>query len=212
MKVKLLSVVTSIVLLMLTVYPSIQAEASTDPMQQNKVINTEEYEIKFLVDKERFQKIKFTNKQTGEVEFLERKQKGEKNIYIATDRNGRTQTYEEKSLSELNLGEKNYESSGPSIMTSWIYGWTSKGSSSISATSISAVAGIFASIAGGPVTGVLTTAAATWLSLDVDEVWYKLSYYTDADDYCHQQKVTVFYGYPDYTNYLATEFNDWYAC
>lgn len=72
--------------------------------------------------------------------------------------------------------------------------------------SSTSVAGIMASLLGGPITGVITTIASAAVSYALPKLYWKKRMYAYTEGiYKYSQNVALYYKYYDYTGYLGTE-------
>jgi hypothetical protein len=216
MKLSLIRSKPFIIIVVLTILFSMTLNGvSAKGITKAETVTQNGYEIEILDKTDKYEKIKFTNISTGKVEYLESKLKNGKYEYYATI-DGEKQKIKTKNDNEKKTKDKNKleDSNGDiTIQASWIYLYSTEGSSSLRVATISVIAGILASIYGGTVTGVITSAATYLASINAEEVWYRIGRYQEKDSRgCHIQDVTVFYEYPDYTNYIATEFVEFNVC
>lgn len=143
------------------------------------------------------QKIKFTNKETGEVEYIESILENGKYSYISTSNAGKQKVENVDGkirITNLNTKEVKYveqedittNNTNPtqknlSIQYSvddidWIYDKTVYSSISTQFAQVSLVASIIASVAGGPVAGIILSIATYVIGESIDNMWYMKIY------------------------------------
>lgn len=231
---KKLSLLTSLVLIGSLVSPSLlsSSTANASPVENNIQNISPSFEIEYLENTDSYQKIKFTNKDTGEVEFLEVDLSKENPEYRATYKDEQTEqqtevviTKEEDSIALENLTtnetkkEKIFNLEDNTIQPLALPGGngdyqlyhTFKGSKSLSesgASTISLIAGIVASIYGGPVTGIVTSIATYLLTAGAPKFYYihELYYYKGAS--AKNASFVRYYENSNYTGYINAVYND----
>lgn len=77
-------------------------------------------------------------------------------------------------------------------------------SSDIKVAYISLLAGILASVAGGPVTGVVTSVATFYLGIKAKKSYYHVTKQTRFNNGRQVRRIVKYYKYHDYTKYLGT--------
>jgi len=93
---------------------------------------------------------------------------------------------------------------GYTYLTQW------KGNKPLDSTSVTAIAGILASIYGGAITGVITTLAGTYYSYKTPFSWYKVYRYSKYDgNRCYIKDVTWYYRDQDYYKYVGSASHIW---
>ncbi|WP_419961858.1 hypothetical protein [Psychrobacillus sp. BM2] len=174
------------------------------------------FEIEYLENTKDYQKIKFTNQETKEVEYLE----------VVIDENGQAEytAYYNNKVTVLNqdatLGyELNLETNttktidlseskidiqavAPEEPGNYVYQTTFKSSKSFDTAIVSLIAGIVASVYGGPITGVATGIATFLYSTKAKQFWYVTDLYYYKDFPGKPASYTKYYAYPDYTNLI----------
>ncbi|MGJ5837302.1 MULTISPECIES: hypothetical protein [Bacillus] len=192
---------------------SVNAEVNNSVIPIN---STYEYEV--LTDKPTYQKIKIVNKETGEVEYLESFKKNNEYSYIATTKDA---VYDiesvEKGVTVTNRGTGKEEitvskfdeivedkSSIMQTRSSWSTVNSYKSSSSLNTTVVTTIAGIIASIYGGPVTGVAVTIAAAYASIKAPNTYFRVQEQAKVEGNAYYRRnVFKWYKYHDYTKYLG---------
>lgn len=190
-----------------------------------KVVEPDEFDIQYLENTDTYQKIKFTNTKTQEVEYLEVVIEENKTEYTAQfDNKEVVVTRGEDYVTEHDLqtnevkftdlkAEPNEQQSklndvgilavpAPVDPGQYTYSHSITGSRSTDVAAISLVAGIIASIYGGPVIGTCTTIATYLWGIKAKNVWYKSDHYLWRDSYHYPASYTKYYAYPDYTNFI----------
>lgn len=167
-------------------------------------------------------------------ESLERKVDGKnKELYIASTKTGKYKFEKEKniiSIVSLKTGElvqkidvnklrsnaekisnqkpaasKSVASISSASGSKYQYAYTLKLSSELYVTGASAIAGIIASIVGGPVTGIITTIATAYAGYKAKKVyWYEIYSRYVSGNTIHVQTIYTYWKYHDYTNYLGS--------
>ena len=189
--------------------------------------SNDKYEVEFIENTKEYQKIKFTNKETGDVEFLEafysdgssnylstytdEETKQEMQVVITTENNELTihnlTTDEETTESIIDIKEANsIQPFGlPGGYGDYVLQATFRGSKQIvdSAVGIvSVIAGIVASIFGGPVTGIVTTIAMYLASAGAVKFYYVHELYYWRDIPVYPAYFVKYYENSNYTGFI----------
>lgn len=226
---KKLSLLTCIMLLFSLISASGLGIANANTMETTDLNSNENYEVEYLENTDVYQKIKFTNKETGEIEYLEVDLNNNEYRAIYNDKQTKQQTEvlitrEEDSIVTENLTtneiktEKTYNLSG-NIGTRALPGGngdyelqhTFKGSKSIvddGVTTISLIAGIVASIFGGPVTGVVTGVASYLLFKGSPAFYYIHELYYYKGFAAKNAKFVRYYENKDYSGYIDAVYHN----
>ncbi|MCM3037573.1 hypothetical protein M3579_16545 [Bacillus pumilus] len=193
---------------------SVNAEDNNNVIPSN---STYEYEV--LTDKPIYQKIKVVNKETGEVEYLESFKKNNEYSYIATtkdavydiesDEKGVTVTNRDTGKEEITVSKLDEivedKSSIMQTRSSWSTVNSYKSSGSLNTTVVTTIAGIIASIYGGPVTGVVVTIAGAYASIKAPNTYFRVQQQAKVEGNAYYRRdVFKWYKYHDYTKYLGT--------
>lgn len=94
----------------------------------------------------------------------------------------------------------------PGAGSKYKYVSTQKLSIDIISTSASVVAGVIASLIGGPVTGVIVTVASAAVSLALPKLYWKKELFQYKENvFLYRMWTNHFYKYHDYTGYLGSE-------
>ncbi|WP_374965543.1 hypothetical protein [Lysinibacillus sp. RS5] len=207
--------------------------ANASSMETTNLNSDEKYEIEYLENTDVYQKIKFTNKETGEIEYLEVDLTNENPEYLATYNDKQTKeqtevsiTKEEDSLviENLTTNEKKTEeifnlSNENTVLPRALPGGngdyklqnTWKGSKSLTdngTATVSLAAGIIASIYGGLITGVVTTIASYLVTKGAPTFYYihELYYYKGAP--AKPASFVRYYEKSNYTGYIDAVYNN----
>jgi len=200
-------------------------------METTNLNSNENYEIEFLENTDVYQKIKFTNKETNEIEYLEVDLTKNEYRAIYDDKQTKQQTEvlittEEDSIVIENLmtnektTEKIYnESNENTVLPTALPGGngdyqlqnTWKGSKSLTdngTATVSLAAGIIASIYGGPITGIVTTIASYLVTKGAPTFYYihELYYYRGAPG--KPASFVRYYENSNYTGYIDAVYNN----
>lgn len=189
--------------------------------------NDSHYEI--LEDTDVFQKIKFTNVQTGEVEYLEATINGDDIVYRAFYDNMEAVIADNSlTLHNLSTGEVEIRDITPidgnaGVMQSIsldgnadigtqsvpvdgthyeLYN-TYKSSKSLDVGTEAFIVGVLAAICGVPIThAILLTTASYYYGIKAANIWYIQDLYLWRNSFHYQASNYKFYRYPDYTNFI----------
>jgi hypothetical protein len=199
--------------------------------------NINGYDVQYIKDTPDYQKIKFTNLETKEIEIVESKMVDGNRIFTAKSKDEQVQITRELNklkVTNENTGKAEYTDLGspsdsdvqsisingnvqgivpmdiPNDGDIWRYETTWKGSRGLDVTGASAIAGIIASIYGGPITGVVTSIATFYASYKAKNIWWICDLYSDYSNYYHMGESYSFYRYPDYTNYINETWREYY--
>lgn len=195
---------TCIMLLFSIISSSGLGTTKANAMETTNLNSNDNYEIEYLENTDVYQKIKITNKETGEIEYLEVDLLNKEYRAIYNDKQTEQQTEvlitrEEDSIVIENLTtnetrtEKTFNLSDENPVTRALPGgngeyelyYTFTGSKSLiddGAATLSVILGILASIYGGPIVGVLTTIGTYLLTADATKFYYirELYYFRGA--------------------------------
>ncbi|WLP59352.1 hypothetical protein [Bacillus pumilus] len=192
---------------------SVNAEVNNSVIPIN---STYEYEV--LIDKPTYQKIKVVNKEKGEVEYLESFKKNNEYSYIATtkdavydiesDEKEVTATNRDTGKEEITVSKLDEIVEDKSSIIQTRSGWSTvnsyKSSGSLNTTVITTIAGIIASIYGGPVTGVVVTIAGAYASIKAPNTYFRVQQQAKVEGNAYYRRdVFKWYKYHDYTKYLG---------
>ncbi|AUJ27019.1 hypothetical protein [Virgibacillus dokdonensis] len=195
------------------------ASANTLQGNFNDQVNSN-YDVQLVKSQKDYQKIRFVNKETGEEEFLEYTKTSEGESYKSI-KGGKVQTFhregntiykDDKVFDQLRPENKLHQPVAAAKASSWRKAATFKKSSSTDVNSVSATAGILASVVGGPATGVVVTMASFIVSEKIRTVYYKITQYMSTKTQCLAKNVTRVYKYSNYTGYIGTKTHKFYYC
>lgn len=195
---------------------------------ESKITKKNGFEMETIDDTKEHQKIKFTNLETGEVEYVESILENGKYVYFSTNDEGKQkiesvngtikitdqETKEVKYLKPIKSTIKDdiKVEDASSLAAAW---WEQvnmyRSSYAIDTAKLSLVAGILASIYGGPVTGVITSIASYLISINAPNVWYIVRQYQDQYDLNHWMDETYYYADPNYSNFRGVEDRIYYT-
>lgn len=196
-------------ILLLIVPYSASASASTDVGNVN-LLESDLVTTLIEVNTEEYQKIKFTNNETQEVEYLEVTQNADGSyIYKSISKDQELEIKNEEDTTIITnlktkevkkiendevLSNLNINASSDEPVPHYIYSHTTYGSRSLDVAAVSAIAGILASIYGGPVTGSLLSIAGFLYSASATDVWYAThTYYYSSGVLCTYYVYTEYY-------------------
>lgn len=194
-------------------------------VSDNLISNDNNFEYEFLIDEPDYQKIKITNLETEEVEYLETIYEDNEYSFVATTEEA---TYDIKSnekevvVTNRNTGENEVtillDDKGisdekarnsinsivePSASWSTINHWYS--SKALNTTVASVIAGVIASIYGGPITGIVVTIAGGYASIKAGHAYFHVQQQTKNEGNAwYRRDVYNWYKYHDYTVHLGT--------
>lgn len=205
--------------------------ANASSLETNNLDSNEKYEIEYLENTDTYQKIKFTNKETGEIEYLGVDLSKENPEYLATYNDKQTKqqtevlitkledsivienltTNETKTEKIFNLEDSIQPLGLPGGNGDYVLEHTFKGSKSLvdnGVATISLIAGIVASVFGGPVVGVVTTIATYLLSAGAQKFYYvhELYYYKGAP--AKPASFVKYYENSNYTGFINEVYNN----
>lgn len=208
--------------------PSVAHANSLDTTNLN---SNENYEIEYLENTDVYQKIKFTNKETGETEYLEADLTNNEYRAIYNDEQTKQQTEvlitkEEDSIVTENLttneqktekifnlsSENNIQQRGlPGGNGDYQLQATFKGSKSLTnngTATVSLAAGIIASIYGGPITGIVVSIASYLVTAGAPTFYYvhELYYYKGFPVY--PAAFVKYYENSNYTGYINSVYHN----
>lgn len=222
--------IIAILMLFSTIIPNAYAENKLGSLntQSNSVVN---YDLRMVKDTAVHKKIEITNKNNGAKEYVESLYKDGEYKYLADTEDGK---YEIKRVSDkviainIETGEiTSYEIkeailsddnsrfgsmvSSNSVIFPRPWGDVVNGSGyssvSIARANQALIAGILASIMGGPVTGVIMAFALWYYSISAPHAYYHYRHQMRMTNYrCWENRsIYRWYKYHDYSNYLGTE-------
>ena len=203
--------------------------ANASSVENINLNSNEKYEVEYLENTDVYQKIKFTNKETGEVEYLEADFTKENPEYHATYTDQQTKqqtevlittveesmittnltTNETKTEKIFNLEDSIQPFGLPGGNGDYELRHTFHGSKQLSGNgTISLVAGILASVYGGPVTGVIVSIATYLISAGAPVFYYihELYFYKGVPN--KPAAFVRYYEKSNYTGYLGAEYDN----
>lgn len=203
--------------------------ANASSVETTNLNSNEKYEIEYLENTDVYQKIKFTNKETGEIEYLEADFTKENPEYLATYTDQKTKQQTEVLITKVedSVVSKNLKTNETkiekifnledSIQPFGLPGgngdyelvYTFHGSKQLTGNgTIALVAGIIASIYGGPITGIVVSIASYLITAGAPVFYYihELYYYKGAAG--KPASFVRYYENSNYTGYLGAEYNN----
>lgn len=180
------------------------------------------YIIEQIEDSESYQMIKFTNIETGAVEYLESTITEEKSEYRSIfDNEEILITREGDMLTTYDVKNKVTKTTDLSINSdeirpfdldmpgngnhNWVLYNTYYGSRALDWATLSYVAGMVAGVFGGSATmGLVVTTASYLISLNAKHFWYIQELWLWRNSFHYPASYNKYYAYPDYTNLINT--------
>lgn len=185
-------------------------EENTDLYQKIKILNNETQSVEYVEsvksdDGQYIYIVTIDDEQLFEIESVEEK------TIITNLKSGEVKTFKTNDLAtEIGITPFSNDQGGGGSGTSWKYLTTMYGSKSLNLAGVGLVAGVLASIYGGPVTGVITNIAAFIVAASIEDVWYKTERHNRVDgNKCYFRDVTFFYSNSNRTNLLGSETYIW---
>lgn len=173
------------------------------------------YKTEIIESSADYSKVKFTNVETGEVEYLEGKKENGEFVYYASfedethkiSREGNQVLLDGEVVVEESVTEQLNSNGSMSSISSikWDNGYTTSGSNAILVNRASLLAGILASIIGGPVTGTVTSLATYIIGAQIKQIWWKRTEYTNLNNLCWKRIYTNFFEHSNLTGFLGGE-------
>lgn len=180
------------------------------------------YKTEIIESRADYSKVKFTNVETGEVEYLEGKKENGEFVYYASfedethkiTKEGNQVLLDGEVVAEESVTEQlNTNDSMNSISSiDWTDGYTTSGSNAIVVNRVSLLAGILASIVGGPVTGTITSLASYIIGSQITQIWWKRTQYFDRANPCWMRSHVNYYEHSNFTGFLSGERWEGYHC
>lgn len=233
----IISICTVLLFSMLTSFSTVFAQDGPTPKNEvfsNDVVAeaAEDYTVETLVENEEYQKIKFTNNLTGEVEYLEADLSGEEAVYTATyfdeetQKEHEVQTYKEENeivIQNLTTGEVERDEletdvenvvkdeNAFSVMNlpggngEYVKQATINGKKTITdamSGSVALIAGVVASVYGGIIAGIATTIAVHLMGLGAPVFYYKHEIYWWRDLPTWPATYVRYYEKSNHTGYI----------
>ncbi|MTI80018.1 MAG: hypothetical protein FH758_03890 [Firmicutes bacterium] len=223
---KLLSVLLTLTLFMTYIVPSGQAasidtslDKSIEKLSADTPVILNDFEVELTKDTKKNKKIKFTNKTSGEVEYLEAILKKDGDYkYLSKNKNGsfvieslkdkvKITNQDTKQVKYISKDSVNTDI-GTQSTTEWDYSHTEYGDNNIG-SSVGFTAGIIAAVCGLPAWASIVIAISTELvSNNCDTVWWKKKFYYRAIDYVRAEEKVLTYFYED-SSYEPDAFIDY---